>query len=587
VSETEVSVQSERSRPERQGPHRWLALDGLRGVAILMVVTVHFWAHSTPTGQGFPVVARGWDVTRIFANGHDGVIIFFVLSGFLLHSGWLNGGYGKSFSKYFTRVRHYAIRRVRRILPAFAFFLVLYILLAVIVGRNPNSSSIDIGNFVANIFFLTPLAVATGIGPTPTSLDIIPGTWSLNPEIWFYLLLPLLFVPRMPRVCRWALLFIALVFGHIYRSEMIGAGKGFVVLSMLPGYIDIFAAGMIAAELGRQLNIRRWASVSLCLVGLALFIFGYAGDPASTLILLDHDFHIAIATGLLVLGLSAECGGGRLGGLFRIRPLVWVGKISYSLFLCNIVISWYFVGPLAESLDIESPRNRLILSATFGFGLALLVSALTYRWVEEPFIRWTGWKQPKIGLPRAVALAVALLMTGILLGNTAYFRQGDFGSTYSSPRVKVLSDFLPSDETADPLIVSASDRLIADTSAGPGKHAIATQITPGTYALSMDDASALQWIAIRFPVSLTSSGDVRLSAKLHIDDLGGGTACLGIYDGTADKCSQRISAPGDYEITVAADVRVQSLAQFKLSIFPSIGPIRVEISQLAAAVVRR
>jgi peptidoglycan/LPS O-acetylase OafA/YrhL len=550
-----------------------------------MVVTVHFWAHARPNSHGFPVVVGTWDITHLFANGQDGVKIFFVLSGFLLHSSWLNGGSEGVVSEYFTRVRQFAVRRVRRIIPAFGFFLVLYVLLAVIVGRHPYASSIDIGNFVVNTLFLTPLALATGIGPTPTSLEIIPGTWSLNPEIWFYLLLPLLFVPRMPRVCRWALLLIALIVGPIYQSEMISAGGGIVVLSILPGTIHIFAAGMIAAELGRQFHIRQRASTVLCSVGLALFLFGYAADPESKFILLDHDIHIAIASGLLVLGLSAESGGGRIGGLFKIRPLVWVGKISYSLFLCNTIIFWYFIGPLAETFDIGGTWNRLILAATCGLGFALLVSALSYRWVEEPFIRWTGWRQPRAALPRAFTMAAALLAIAILLGNTAYFRQGDFAATYSTPRVKVLSDQLQSPETTHPLAIGSSDRLIVATSAG--EQGSAMQISPGTYALSMDDASAVQWIAVLFPVSLTSAGNVRLSAKLHIADLGGGTACLGIYDGTADKCSQRLAVPGDYEITVAAVVQVQSLAQFKLSIFSSNGPVRVEISQLTAAVVRR
>lgn len=102
-----------------------------------MVVTVHFWAHARPNSHGFPVVVRGWDITHLFANAQDGVKIFFVLSGFLLYSSWLNGGSEGFLPEYFIRVRHFAVRRVRRIIPAFAFFLVLYVLLSMAKWKSP------------------------------------------------------------------------------------------------------------------------------------------------------------------------------------------------------------------------------------------------------------------------------------------------------------------------------------------------------------------------------------------------------------------------------------------------------------------
>lgn len=64
----------------------WVALDGLRGISIIFVVLVHLWAHASLTGNGIPlgltIGNHAFDISWIFATGHNAVVTFFVLSGF-------------------------------------------------------------------------------------------------------------------------------------------------------------------------------------------------------------------------------------------------------------------------------------------------------------------------------------------------------------------------------------------------------------------------------------------------------------------------------------------------------------------------
>lgn len=117
---------SEKVHAANSGSERtnWTSLDGLRGWAILFVVAVHLWAHSSRQGGGIPIIlhvgASSFDLTWIFATGHNAVAVFFVLSGFLLYRHWRERGAGMrmkiQLSKFFEA-------RMRRILPGFILFL--------------------------------------------------------------------------------------------------------------------------------------------------------------------------------------------------------------------------------------------------------------------------------------------------------------------------------------------------------------------------------------------------------------------------------------------------------------------------------
>src|SRR5207249_707015 len=111
-----------------------------------------------------------------------------------------------------SAVTFYA-RRLRRILPAFAFFTAVYLLLICIFGKNPHGAPVSTSNVITNMAFLTP-AVHPFSGED-VSLGFIPGTWSLTPEMWFYCLLPIIALISSKKLIHWLVILAFVTFGSV------------------------------------------------------------------------------------------------------------------------------------------------------------------------------------------------------------------------------------------------------------------------------------------------------------------------------------------------------------------------------------
>ena len=152
------------------GGARFPALDGLRGLACLLVLVNH-----TPFINSYPFTRMGPLAVRIF----------FVLSGFLLYSGLI--GADK------LDLRGYYRRRAWRILPLY------YV--ALLLGSSAywvTQKSLPAGNIISHLFFAHTFKPEWALDPMPTA-------WSLGAEVQFYALLPLLALAfrteTLPRLC--------------------------------------------------------------------------------------------------------------------------------------------------------------------------------------------------------------------------------------------------------------------------------------------------------------------------------------------------------------------------------------------------
>jgi peptidoglycan/LPS O-acetylase OafA/YrhL len=343
---------------------RFPALDGLRGIAALAVVTTHVsftTARSTQPGVLGP----------IFARFDFGVTLFFLLSGFLLYRPMVDEQRAPA---------TYAKRRALRVLPVYwATVVVTFLVL-------PANAHLGLRQWVLQLLLLQSY---TG--------DIfhsgLTQFWSLATEVAFYVLLPLL-AWVMARVRRPEL--VLTVMAAIGISWTIYAERVLPLASnlWLPGYLDWFALGMLLALLharGSRLMDDLAAAPGTC-VSVGLLLFGLAATPLGGPLTLQTGTHLEITTKHVLYGLSAlwllipivfaRPQGNPWSRLLAVRPLRLLGLVSYSLFAVHQIVIYYVTEPIAGG-EFRGHFGSMWLTTVV---ISLAVSGLVWVLIESPAI---------------------------------------------------------------------------------------------------------------------------------------------------------------------------------------------------------
>jgi len=339
------------------------ALDGLRAVAILLVLGLHDF--------GFP------------PGGAVGVDLFFVLSGFLITTLLLE----ERLDTGAVRICAFYARRARRLLPALA------VLLAVYLVATAASGDAHLIPVAAGAFYFGNIIEATG-----HSLSGLGRLWSLAEEEQFYLVWPLLLLlcARSRRMVAWiAVLGLALAVNRAVL--LVGGATGNRIYYGPDTHADglVIGAALAAARLRWGWRFGEWAGK----LGLGALVLGAVlgwnyrwwalwGQPM---------FEIAVA--LLIGAAISETALSRgLGSRF----LVWIGARSYSLYLWSGTV-------LAGTVFLfgHSYLTRAVaLVATF------IAASLSYRFVEQPFRRRSVLRLSRTSRARQVEAA-----SGVALGS--------------------------------------------------------------------------------------------------------------------------------------------------------------------------
>jgi peptidoglycan/LPS O-acetylase OafA/YrhL len=304
------------------------ALDGLRGVAIALVLAFHF--------TGKPL------------GGTYGVDLFFVLSGFLITTLLLE----ESQRTGRVDLRAFYGRRARRLLPALAVMLSCYLVFEAAHGRNAVTIVAEYGLYAGNLFYVVVRPVdTTGLG----------HLWSLAEEEQFYLIWPLamMLLARTRRPLRWLLALLTAL--TCYRFALIADHADMTRLYRAP---DTNSEGLV---LGAALAFARCSGFSanewLAKVGLVLALpVVVVGQYSVGLPLFE------LGSAAMVAAAVSQTDFARL---LASRALVWLGRLSYSLYL------WHF--PILRAFGYH---DRLL-----ALGVSVLVAWLSYRYVEQPFRR--------------------------------------------------------------------------------------------------------------------------------------------------------------------------------------------------------
>ena len=316
--------------------NRVASLTGIRAVAAILVVATHA---AYTTGH----YTHGYE-GLVWSRMEIGVPIFFVLSGFLLFAPWVRAA---AAGRAGPSVRRYAWHRVRRIMPAY----IVTVLIAYLVyhfrdaGPNPGHS---VEGLIRNLT-LTQIYTDGYLGSFLH--QGLTQMWSLAVEASFYVALPALAWLLLVVVCRrrWrprALLIglaaLALITPGwlvlVHGTDLLPDGARL----WLPAYLLWFVGGMLLAVL-QVVGARAFAVVCVPLAVVSYFIVAtpIAGAPTTSpselyASIIKAVFYVVIA-GLVVAPLALGDGGWYARAMGS-RPMVFLGEISYEIFLIHLVL---------------------------------------------------------------------------------------------------------------------------------------------------------------------------------------------------------------------------------------------------------
>ena len=325
-------------------------IDGLRAIAVVAVVLFHAELVSFPAG-------------------FMGVDVFFVISGYLI-TGIL--------MKDTSIIRFYQ-RRARRILPAL-FAMLAAVLVAGLVLFLPHDLSTAARTVAATLIFISNIAFWRMANYFAHETQVWPllHTWSLGVEEQFYIFFPLLvrFVPLRGRA--FAAMIIALGLASFAAAAVFVAHRnGTPAFYLMPFRAwELLVGSVLATGVIPSLS-RWWARSLLGVIGLAAILL----PMLTTLVRLPFPGLGALAPVLGAAALIWAGTGGKhlLSPVLSFKPVVFVGLISYSLYL------WHW--PVLAFARYWAIEPLTPLQAVGAVAAAFVFATLSWRFVERPFRR--------------------------------------------------------------------------------------------------------------------------------------------------------------------------------------------------------
>jgi peptidoglycan/LPS O-acetylase OafA/YrhL len=355
---------------------RVASLTGIRAVAALLVVGTHAAYTTGKYTHGY------WGL--VGARMEIGVPIFFVLSGFLLFRPWVKSA---ATGAPWPSLSRYARHRVRRIMPAYVVtVLIAYVLYHFRIAL-PNPGHTWLG-LIRNLT-LTQIYTDGYLGKYLH--QGLTQMWSLAVEASFYVLLPLLAYVLIVLICRrrWqprlllgalaALTLISPVWVILVRTDHWFADGARL---WLPTYLAWFLGGMVLAVL-QAMRVRCYAFMAIPLAVVSYFIVAtpIGGAPttspaAVSEALVKTCFYAVIATlAVAPLALGDE---GLYWRALASRPMVWLGEISYEIFLIHLVtMEFAMVYVVRSHVYTGSMLNLFVVTLVMTIPLAWLLHRVT------------------------------------------------------------------------------------------------------------------------------------------------------------------------------------------------------------------
>jgi peptidoglycan/LPS O-acetylase OafA/YrhL len=361
------------------------ALSGLRIVAAVWVVLFHFRPLLEQAAPGFRSA-----LAPVLDCGAQGVDLFFILSGFVLTWNYLDR-MGDSFS--WRSTLHFLWLRLSRVWPVYLVTMhlaALWIIFTLNVGHVPSEAA---GSLTAMNYVRQFLLVQLWFAPYFDGTSWDGPAWSISAEWLAYLLFGalVLVIFRIARATRARGLFFLAVAASLPPVVLLMAtGLFYTPWSWLPRIIMQFTAGALVCAAVRKLKpsdrARTGAGIASLLLAAAIvgILYWLDANPVPTI----YDSAGLVDVLFVPLVSTLAIGAGTLPAMLSLRPMVYLGHISFSLYMVHELVhtTWNWM-VLQFELQLGSDlAGKAVLLALFAVAIAGAV--LLYHLVEEPARKW-------------------------------------------------------------------------------------------------------------------------------------------------------------------------------------------------------
>ncbi len=344
--------------------HKYPYIDVMRGVAVLMVVLVHVY-------NSFGAVWIPKEIGEFFIAGHYGVQLFFFASAFTIFN-----SYQSRYHKENTPNLNFFIRRFFRIAPLYYLAIIYYLYYN---GLGPNYWSGGLPITTKGI--LMNISFTHGFSPTYMN-SVVPGGWSIGLEMLFYAIVPALYL-LLKNANRAVLFLSASLIIKILCDKLayryLAIANGFIfdqyLTFYLPYHLPVFVLGIIfyfyIVKGDKQVA---WYSFALLAV---LLIFDYIKHQIGVIANVKVGaIFFAVSVGLKYINHNN----------FLSKAIIYVGNISYSIYLCHFAVISFIVEYLHLPERFVAAHNYLWMLIWFIIvliGSIALANTTTY-FIEKP-----------------------------------------------------------------------------------------------------------------------------------------------------------------------------------------------------------
>lgn len=342
-------------RQESSKGNRYVAIDGIRGYLAFGVFVHHCLATwmFLPEGHWYPLPHN-------FENqlGATSVALFFMITAFLF--------WGRAEANRALDWKRFFITRFFRIYPLYLF---VFFLICWVVGSDNHWVALE-----------SPFILAKEIGKWlffrdpdinlyyRTSLIVKGVTWTLLYEAWFYVSLPLLILVFLKRKALWIKFAALAIVGVLFKVNHIDFA---IAATFLGGVCAVYwrkEQKRIDLAQSRIASVIAMAS----LFGVVVLLYKPFNFPG---ILLLTVFFVVISS------------GNTLFGILRTRSGLWLGEISYSVYLCHGLVLWAVMQKIVPHIQGYDHSMKWFAAASIGITpIVILLCSLTYLLIERPLI---------------------------------------------------------------------------------------------------------------------------------------------------------------------------------------------------------